>query len=192
MKIDLKIIKNDTDYTQSLARVGELVELDPEQNTPEAEELELLSLLISTYEDEVYPIDMPNPVDAIKFRMEQQGLKYKDMVPFFGSKSRVSEVLNRKRSLTLPMIRALHRELGIPAEVLIADPKKDLPNEIEGVEWSRFPLAEMKNKGWIEFSGSVRAAKERSEEIIRSFLERAQFDMQVSPVLFRKSFRSDK
>jgi len=192
MKIDLKIIKNDADYSQALARVEELVDLDPADSTPEAEELELLSLLINTYEDEMYPVDMPDPVDAIKFRMEQQGLKYKDMVPFFGSKSRVSEVLNRKRGLTLSMIRALHRDLGIPAEVLITDPKKDLPEEIEGVEWIRFPLAEMNKRGWIDFSGSVMAAKERSEEIIRLFFERAQLDMQASPVLFRKSFRSDK
>ena len=151
MKIDLKIIKNDTDYTQALARVEELVDLDPEQNTPEAEELELLTLLINTYEDQMYPVDLPDPVDAIKFRMEQQGLKYKDMVPFFGSKSRVSEVLNRKRGLTLSMIRALHRELGIPAEVLISDSKKELREEIKGGEWSRFPLGEKKKRGWSDF-----------------------------------------
>lgn len=90
------------------------------------------------------------------------------------------------------MIRALHRELGISAEVLIEDPKKDLPEEIKGVDWSCFPLAEMQKRGWIDFSGSVRAAKERSEEIIRSFFEQAQFNMQLNPVLFRKSFRSDK
>ncbi len=74
------IIKNDKEYELMLARVEELVDMDPEDNTPEAEEFDLLTLLINKYEDEVYPMDIPDPVDAIKFRMEQQSLKYADMV----------------------------------------------------------------------------------------------------------------
>ncbi len=188
----MKLIKNEKDYEDALSRVEELMDIDPLEGSDEAEELELLALLINTYEDKVYPVALPDPIDAIKFRMEQQGLTRKDMVRFFGSKSKVSEVLNRKRGLSLSMIRALHKELSIPAEVLISEPNKELPEEIEGVDWSKFPLGEMRKKGWINFTGSVRGAKEWSEEIIRSFFDKAGFDMKTNPVLFRKSVRSDK
>ncbi len=158
----MKIIKTEIDYDRALDRVEELVTLDPAANTEEAEELELLTLLINTYEDEIYPIDLPDLVDAIRFRMEQQGLKNSDMIPYFGSKSRVSEMLNRKRGLSLSMIRALHRDLGIPAEVLISEPNSSIPEEIDGMELTRFPLLEMIKMGLIEFNGLVQTAKERS------------------------------
>ncbi|MDA3938281.1 MAG: ImmA/IrrE family metallo-endopeptidase [Spirochaetia bacterium] len=188
----MKIIKNDKEYELMLARVEELVDMDPEDNTPQAEEFDLLTLLINKYEDEVYPIDIPDPVDAIKFRMEQQGLKYVDMVPYFGSKSRVSEVLNRKRSLSLSMIRKLNQELGIPAEVLIAEPGKGIPEDIEGVDWKRFPVVELVKNGWIDFAGSIQSAKENSEELIRGFFSQADFSLQNYSIFFRKSLRSDK
>lgn len=188
----MKIIKTETDYDRALNRVEELVTLDPAANTEEAEELDLLTLLINAYEEKVYPIDPPDPVDAIRFRMEQQGLKNSDMIPYFGSKSRVSEVLNRKRGLSLSMIRALNRHLGIPAEVLISEPDSSLPEEIEGMEWTRFPLSEMMKMGWIEFNGSLQAAKEWSEEIIRSFFSSAGVALRQNPVFFRKSLRTDR
>ncbi len=188
----MKIIKSDADYEKALERVEALVKIDPEKNTEEAEELELLTLLINTYEEEMYPIDLPDPVEAIKFRMDQQGLKNADMIPYIGSKSRVSEVLNRKRGLSLAMIRALHQDLGIPAEVLISEPNSSIPEEIEGMEWKRFPLSEMLKMGWIEFNGSVKAAKERSEEIMRSFFSSAGFSLQKNTVFFRKSLRTDR
>lgn len=188
----MKIIKTAKDYEVALERIEELVDLDPELETPEAEELELLTLLVTTYEDALYPIDLPDPVEAIKFRMEQQGLKNMDMVPYFGSKSKVSEVLNRKRSLSLSMIRALHRDLGIPAEVLISDPGQQIPAEIEGVEWTRFPLNEMIKLGWIEFTGTMQAAKGQAEELVRSFFQSAGIAQQQNPLFFRKSLRSDK
>lgn len=188
----MKIIRNESDYEHALKRIDELVDIDPEENTPEAEEMDLLALLINKYEDEVYPIDIPDPVEAIKFRMDQMGLKNKDMIPYFGTKSKVSEVLNRKRNLSLSMIRALNRDLGIPAEVLIADSKKNIPAEIEGIEWTRFPVAEMLKLGWIDFSGSFQSAKEQSEEIIRSFFDTAGFDIDKNLVFFRNGIRSDK
>ena len=188
----MKIIKSDSDYDKALERIEELVDLDPEKDSPEAEELELLTLLVNTYEDRMYPIETPDPVEAIKFRMEQQGLKNMDMVPYFGSKSKVSEVLNRKRGLSLSMIRALHNGLGIPAEVLISDTEKRIPEEIEGVEWTRFPLNEMIKLGWIEFEGTLQKAKEHAEEIIRPFIQAAGFSRQQNPVFFRKSLRSDR
>jgi HTH-type transcriptional regulator / antitoxin HigA len=112
-----KILKSETEYQAALARVDALMDTAP--GSPEEEELELWSMLIERYEEEKYPIDMPDPVEAIRFRMDQEGLKQKDLEPYFSGKNRISEVLNRKRPLTLAMIRSLHRGLGIPAEVLI-------------------------------------------------------------------------
>ena len=113
----LKILKSESEYQAALARVNALMDAAP--GSAEEEELELWSMLIERYEEEKYPIDMPDPVEAIRFRMDQEGLKQKDLEPYFSGKNRISEVLNRKRPLTLAMIRSLHRGLGIPAEVLI-------------------------------------------------------------------------
>jgi len=95
------------------------VDLDPVPGSEEHDQLELLTLLISVYEKEHYPIGLPDPIEAIKFRMEQQNLSKKDLIPFLGSRSKVSEVLSGKRPLSLTMIRALHNGLRIPAEVLL-------------------------------------------------------------------------
>ena len=113
----LKIIKSQKEYTKALARVEEL--MDAKAGSPQEEELELWALLLERYEEENFPLDIPDPVEAIKFRMEQEGLRQKDLEKYFPGKSRVSEILNHKRSLSLGMIRALHQGLGIPAEVLI-------------------------------------------------------------------------
>lgn len=95
-----------------------------EPGTPEFDEMELLVSLVERYEDEKYPIEAPDPISAIKFRMEQQGLKNKDLIPYIGNKSKVSEVLSGKRSLSLNMIRKLHDGLDIPLESLIKEPEK--------------------------------------------------------------------
>jgi HTH-type transcriptional regulator/antitoxin HigA len=116
------IIKTDEQYEEALALVEELMDLDPEPGSGDADKLELLVLLITNYEKEHFPMEMPDPIEAIKFRMEQQQLSQKDLIPYLGSRGRVSEVLNRKRPLTLKMIRTLHKGLGIPAEVLIQEP----------------------------------------------------------------------
>jgi HTH-type transcriptional regulator / antitoxin HigA len=113
----MRTIKTETDYRNAMARVE--VIWDAKKGTPEADELDVLAMLIERYEDEAYPIGLPTPIEAIKFRMEQQGLSQKDLIPFIGSSGRVSEVLSGKRELTLPMIRALNEGLGIPADVLI-------------------------------------------------------------------------
>jgi len=115
----LKIIKTKKEYTKALALVEELMDAKP--GSSQEEELELWALLVERYEAENFPIDIPDPVEAIKFRMEQEGLRQKDLEKYFPGKSRVSEILNHKRSLSLGMIRALHHGLGIPAEVLIRE-----------------------------------------------------------------------
>jgi HTH-type transcriptional regulator/antitoxin HigA len=114
-----KILKTEAEYTEALAKVESLMDVKP--GSAKEQELELWSLLVERYEQEHFPIDLPDPVEAIKFRMEQEGLRQKDLERFFPGKNRVSEVLNRKRPLSIGMIRALHRGLGIPAEVLLRE-----------------------------------------------------------------------
>ncbi len=116
-----RMIKAEADYDAALARVEQIFSATP--GTPKGDELELLLLLIENYEDRAFPIDLPDPVAAIRFRMEQQGLKPKDLIAWIGSKSKVSEVLSGQRSLSLSMIRKLTSGLGIPAIVLIQEPK---------------------------------------------------------------------
>jgi len=115
-----KVIHTEAEYRAALARVEELMDAEP--GTPEGEELNLLGLLVEQYEDETFPIGLPDPIEAIRFRMEQAGLQQKDLVPYIGSPSKVSEVLSGKRRLSLAMIRRLHKGLGIPAEVLLREP----------------------------------------------------------------------
>ncbi|HKK57932.1 MAG TPA: helix-turn-helix domain-containing protein [Salinivirga sp.] len=117
--MDIKVIKTETDYQQALERLEEI--FDAPIDSPEGDEAEILSILIEKYEDENYPIDDPDPIEAIKFRMEQMGMKKSDLAKIIGYKSRVSEILNRKRKLTLRMIRQLHENLKIPYESLITD-----------------------------------------------------------------------
>lgn len=117
-----KVIRTRTEYAAALARIETL--MDAEANTRRGDELELLSLLVHDYEEKKFPIDKPDPVAAIRFRMEQQGLAPRDLVPLLGSRSRVSEVLSRRRSLSLNMIRALVVGLRIPAELLLGETAK--------------------------------------------------------------------
>ncbi len=124
----IRLIKTEKDYDKALSRIEEL--MDAEADSPEMEELELLAALVEMYEEKRYPIDLPDPIDAIKFRMDQAGLSQKDMIPYLGSKSKVSEVLNRKRPLSLSMMRALNKGLGISAEVLLNEPEAAFPDDI--------------------------------------------------------------
>lgn len=117
--MDWKVIKTDKDYQKALSRLE--VIFDAKKNSKLGDELDLLSLLIDNYEKDKFPIDLPDPIEAIKFRMEQLGYKQKDLAEVMGLKSRVSEILNRKRKLTLEMIRKLNEVLGIPTEILVKD-----------------------------------------------------------------------
>jgi len=119
------IIHNDKEHADALAALDRLMEIDPEPGTPEADELQLLALVIEDYERERFPIGLPDAVDAIRFRMDQQGLTRRDLEPFIGSRARVSEVLSGKRALSMRMIRALHAGLDIPLEVLVQEPRRE-------------------------------------------------------------------
>jgi HTH-type transcriptional regulator/antitoxin HigA len=115
--MEIKPIKTKADYRAALKEIEALMEA--ELNTPEGERLDVLVTLIEAYENKHYRFDLPDPVEAIKYRMEQKGMTPKDLVPMIGRINRVYEVLRRRRPLTLAMIQRLHSELGIPAESLI-------------------------------------------------------------------------
>ena len=117
IKMHIKPIKTGKDYKQALGQIAKL--WDAKVNSPEADILNILSILVEDYENNNFKIYPPNPIEAIKFRMEQLGLKNTDVAQYLGGKNRVSEILHGKRNLTVKMIRKLHSKLGIPAESLI-------------------------------------------------------------------------
>jgi HTH-type transcriptional regulator / antitoxin HigA len=116
--MNIQVIKTDADYEKALLRFEKL--FDATEDSPEGEEAEILSILIEKYEEDHFPIESPDPVEAIKFRMEQKNMTNSELAEIIGYKSRVSEILNRKRKLTLSMIKQLHNKLNIPYEALIA------------------------------------------------------------------------
>jgi len=117
--MNIRPIHNDEDYRAALSSVSALFDNEPEPGTPEGDYFDIMITLIGAYEAKQFPIDLPNPIEAIKFRMEQSGLSAADLAPAIGRTNRVYEVLNGKRALTLPMIWKLHELFGIPAESLI-------------------------------------------------------------------------
>lgn len=117
--MDIRPIRTKRDHERALRRIETL--MDAELGTEEGDELEVLATLVEAFEEKHFPVDTADPVDAILFRMEQQGLDRKDLEAFIGSRHRVSEILNRKRGLSLEMIRRLHAGLGIPLEVLVGE-----------------------------------------------------------------------
>lgn len=125
--MNIKPIKNDDDLTSAVLRMRSLRGAQP--NTPEGDEIEILAALVEAYEEKHHDIEAPDPIEAIKFRMDQMGLKDTDLTQFVGQRSRVSEILNKKRALSLKMIRSLNQGLNIPLDALV----KDYPLEREAV-----------------------------------------------------------
>jgi HTH-type transcriptional regulator/antitoxin HigA len=115
--MNIKPLRTAQEYEHAVARIEDL--FDAQAGSPAFDELEVLGTLVDAYEMRHFPIDFADPVEAIKFRMEQLGLERKDLEPYLGSRARVSEILNRKRRLTLPMIRALYKHLNVPVECLV-------------------------------------------------------------------------
>lgn len=177
-----RLIKTEKDHNHALKRIELL--MHAETGSPEADELELLATLVELYEEQHYSMDFPDSVDAIRFRMEQMGMKQQDLIPFIGSRSKVSEVLNHKKPLTLSMMRALHKGLGIPAEVLLQEPGADFPETLSNLEWSRFPVLEMAKRGWIPMMDGIR---DRAEEVMHHFVEKVGGFEVISPALLRQS-----
>jgi HTH-type transcriptional regulator / antitoxin HigA len=183
MNSQIKPIRTAADHQAALRRINSL--MDAQANTPEADELEVLATLVELYESEHFPMDLPTPADAIKFRMEQAGWSARDLIPLIGSRSKVSEVLSGKRSLTLQSIRALHEQWGIPADVLLQKSGASLPESSEDMDWSRFPVKEMAKLGW--FGEGVTDTADRAEELMQDLIDRASSGKDLPLTLYRKN-----
>jgi HTH-type transcriptional regulator / antitoxin HigA len=165
----IRTIKYYKEYQNALNEIEYLISRDPDEGTEDRDKLELLSLLIEKYENENFHIDPPDPIDAIIFRMDQQDLNYRDLIPYIGSRSKVSEVLSRKRPLTISMIRALNKGLGIPANVLIQENNPE-GLEIPLIEWDKFPIKEMSKRGWL--GEVIDDYNERARDLLLNFFNR--------------------
>ena len=180
----LKVIKTDAEHQQAVMALLALMDSNPDDGSDEADQLDVLSLLIERYEETAFPVDLPGPVEAIRFRMEQQDLSQKDMIPYFGSAARVSEVLNGKRKLSVNMMRKLNRELGIPAEVLLHNPGAELPDNED--QWDQAVLKVMADRGYFDgFEGSIHELKEYAEEWVGRFANLVPGIRQTAPALLR-------
>ncbi|WP_061937619.1 ImmA/IrrE family metallo-endopeptidase [Aureimonas sp. AU22] len=178
-------IKSESDYETALARVGDLMAAEP--GSPEFDELEVLSTLVDAWEAKHHAIAHPDPIDAIAFRMEQAGLRQRDLVPFIGSASKVSEVMKRQRPLTLAMIKNLHSGLGIPAEVLLREPARG-PGK-DALDPARLPWGEIVKRGWLPgFTGTTREARSRCHELVASLVPQSAGSC-LQPALYRRSIR---
>ncbi len=176
----IRPIHSEQDYVDALARAEALMDMD--RSPAEDDEFDVLATLVEVYEDRLFPMNAPDPIEAIKFRMQQLGKNQSDLAPIFGSRAKASEVLSRKRDLTLKMIRALHEHLGIPAEVLIRDGRS--PQEAPaGINLDRFPVAEMAKRGWIKKTADM---KDRIEEIVQELVACAGGREALPQVLFRQ------
>lgn len=180
----IKVIKTEQDYLHALNLVANLMTLDPHPDSAEGEQLSLLSTLIQDYESRSFPTTLPSPIEAIKFRMEQADLKPSDLIPYIGSRSRVSEILSGKRQLTLDMVRALSEGLGIPAEVLI---KKVETDDSEYEHWSDRLVSEMEARGYF---GTASLKKEGKVSLLENFFAVVGSPTQIVGMTRKSSYRS--
>lgn len=185
MTIKIKVITNEAEYKEALKLIEDLMAVDPDPESEEGEKLSLLATLVKDYESNAFPESLPDPVDAILFRMEQQSLKPADLVPYLGSSSRVSEVLSHKRPLTVEMMRKLESGLGIPAKVLLKNPDEF---ESDGSEvWNNYPLKEMEKRGYF---GDKTLKNYSAKELIGDFFHPLQVDSFVG--MLRKTYYRSK
>jgi len=177
----VKAIRTGQDYQAALARVDALMDAEP--GTPEGDELDVLVDLVEHYEEKNVPMGFPTPIAAIQFRMEQAGLTQRDLIPYVGSRSKVSELLSGRRSLTLPMARALHEHLKIPSEVLLQDPQ-EAQEASATTDFIRYPLAEMARLGWIP---KVNNFHENAEKLVGQLVQAAGGQQFAQAALYRKN-----
>ena len=180
--MNIKPVRTKSDYETALGRISEL--MNASAGTAEGTELDVLVDLVELYESKNVPMDFPSPVAAIQFRIEQAGLSPRDLVPFIGSRSKVSEVLSGKRQITMAMARALHEHLGIPSDVLLKGATFTPSDGNEEVEWEKFPISEMARRKWIP---KIAKAGERAEEIMLGLMQRAGRTTLVAEALYRKN-----
>ena len=182
MMSEIKPIRNEADHEAALTRIEEL--FDAALGTPEGDELDVLTVLVERYESIHYPIGPSDPIDAIEFQMDQKGMTPRNLIPIIGSRAKVSEVLARRRPITMPMARALHQHLGIPAEVLLRDPAVTQEDNLRSMEWARFPLRAMVKLDWIP---SVPRLKDHAEELVSRLMDRAGGQEFAAQPMYRKN-----
>ena len=178
----IKPIRSEADYEVALARISELMDTEPDGS--EGDELDVLVDLVELHESKNVPMGYPDPITAIEFRMDQAGLRPRDLVSFIGSRAKVSEVLSGKRAITMAMARALHEHLGIPADVLLREPEIDLDDPLADIEWSRFPVKSMAKLGWIPDGPDLVGC---SEQVMRDLINRAGGMEVAGAALYRKN-----
>lgn len=183
----IRVIRNRADYDEMRRELDRLLDLDPPRGSADRDRLDVLLVLLADYEAREVAAPEVDAVDAILFRMDQLGLKPRDLEPYLGGRSRVSEVLGRKRPLSIAMIRALHEGLGIPADALInpAAPPDDDP-ALEAIPWERFPIRDMIARGWIEGERAGSWTRERAHALLKPFFVSAGSQMAAAP-LYRRS-----
>lgn len=162
----MTLINNADQYKKYLAEISNLIAQDPDPNTLEGERLSLLALAVKNYESNHFFFDKPSAIESIRFRMEEQSLIQKDLIPFIGSKSKVSEILSGKRNLTVDMIEALHEHLKIPLNVLIQNHKRK-KIDFTNIDYKKFPINEMLKRKWI----SPQKSADNYEKAILDFLK---------------------
>ena len=189
--VGIRPIRTEEDCEAALARIADLMDAlsRPQGQIEDLEhadrvELDVLTVLVEDYESKTVAMGFPTAIDAIEFRMDQAGLTRRDLAPFIGSPAKVSEVLSGKRAITMSMARALHRHLGIPADVLLQEPGASLPDAVPHVEWTRFPLKAMAKAGWIP---DLPKLADRAEELVSGLMVRAGGRQLASAVMYRKN-----
>lgn len=185
-----RLIRTEEQYHQYLNEVEYLFDQTLTPGSEEAERFELLTLLIEQYEKSHYPIMPVDPISAIKFRMEEKGLKQIDLAPYFGTKSRVSEVLSGKRPLTVSMIKSLSIGLGIAPQTLLGmESESDFTERASNqeIDWSKFPIKEMISRGWIQETASK--AKSEIEGHVKTFIQ--QVGGTTASAAFKRTLKGD-
>lgn len=184
--MNTKVIRSENQYHEYLGEVERLMSPGRKLSSAEIDRLEVLTVLIEAYENAKYPVEPPDPIDAILFRMEEKGLKRADLIPYFGTSSRVSEVLNRKRPLTVQMIRAISLGLGISAETLVGLGDIGVQEKKE-IDWSKFPIKEMMNRGWLDkITGR---GSEFAERLVKDYIAGA--GIQFGSASFRRALSGE-
>ena len=181
----VKAIRTEADHKAALERIDAL--MDASAGTAAGDELDVLVDLVEHYEEKHVPMGFPTPVAAIEFRMEQAGLAPRDLVPYIGSRAKVSEVLSGKRTLTIRMARALHEHLGIPADVLLRPADQPELGDSKSADWSKFPVSEMVKLGWLP--KAARSAG-RAGRYLKDLIRRAGCADVHPPALYRKNDRA--
>lgn len=184
--MNTKVIRTEEQHHQYLEEVGQLLTKSRSLSKQEHERLELLTVLIEAFENSKYAVEPVDAIDAILFRMEEKGLKRADLIPYLGTSSRVSEILNRKRPLTVQMIRALSVGLGISADTLIGISDSHRVPEKQNVDWAKFPIKEMMKRGWLE---NVALQSGSTEDLVRNFIHGA--GLQIGNAAFRRTLSGE-